>query len=193
MSQEQKETPVEKMKRLANERRPNEMQIREMQLRRARVRNQLIQIYQHELEYTIREDQFIDSHQSPNLARDIIRQVMRSPSREFANFRQVRGELDRLKEQCRIYADQQVILFYQEGRWNLEAGAGIKLALKEVWYILEHIRKDLGGDIFVAREDLTFGFSVEAEEYEYLLASWGLEQGQGERQRRSSSDMRHFC
>jgi len=56
---------------------------------------------------------------------------------------------------------------------------GIKIALKDVWDILQHIREDLDGDIFVFEEGLAFGFGVETEEYEYLLTSWGLEQGGG--------------
>jgi hypothetical protein len=129
------------------------------------------------LEYALREDQFIDSD---HLVRELMRQVMKSPTKKLAHFHQVRGELDRLKEKSKISSDQQVIFYYQERRWRLQAGFGIKLTLKEVWNILEHIREDLGGDIFVTKEDLTFGFSVEDEEYEYLLTSWGLEQGQGE-------------
>lgn len=168
MSQEQEETSVEKMKRLANE-----MQTRKMHLQ-ARAKKQLIQIYQHELKYALREDQFVENDRLPNLSRELMRQVVKSPTKKLADFHQVRGELDRLKEESRASHDQHVIFFYQEGRWRLEAGFGIKLALKEVWGILEHIQKDLDGDIFVTEEGLTFGFGVETEEYDYLLTAWGL-------------------
>jgi hypothetical protein len=167
MSQEPKETRTEKMKRLLA---ANKVRL---------ARNKVIEIYQSELGYALRADQFLDIDQSHCLLREIYQQMRTVPAKTLATFHEVRGELAHLKETCRAFSGQQVILYYRNlvpaQRRDYVAVGGIKLVFKEVWNILEHIPGEKSGDILVAEERLAFGFGVEAEEYEYMLTSWGLE------------------
>jgi hypothetical protein len=167
MSQEQEEAQTETMQRLLA---ANKIRL---------ARNKVIPIYQYELGYALRADQFLDIDLSQHLIRKIYQQMRTVPAKTLATVHEVRGELAHLKEAWKVFSDQHVLLSYRNRvpvqRRDYVAAGGIKLVLKEVWNILEHIRGDEPEDILVASEDLAFGFGVEAEEYEYTLTYWGLE------------------
>jgi molybdopterin converting factor small subunit len=172
MSQEQEKARTENLKQM-------------LAANKARLaRNKVISIYQHELGYPLRADQFLDVDRSQRLLREIYQQMRTVPARTFATVQEVRGELAQLKEAWRAFSDQHVILFYRnrvpvQQRDYIAAG-GIKLVLEEVWNMLEHLRGDEPEDIVVSEEGLAFGFCVEAAEYEYELTCWGLEKPEGE-------------
>jgi len=76
-------------------------------------RNKVIQIFQHELGYALRADQFLDFDLSRHFVGKIYRQMRTVPERKLATVHEVRGELVHLKEMGRVYDDQHVILFHR--------------------------------------------------------------------------------
>lgn len=160
MSTQPEETRSEKMKRLLA---ANKVRL---------ARNQMISIYQHELGYALRVDQFLDIDQSQQCVGQIYRHVRTKSDKTLATVPEVVEELAKFKQTWQIFADQYVFLHYHVVGWQGESAGGIKLVLKEAWHILEHIQEDIPADILLAGVDLAFGFCVEVEEYNYILNCW---------------------
>jgi hypothetical protein len=158
MSKEQGETRKEKLRRLlaANKTKHE--------------REQLIRYYRRNFGSIITMDQFVELDQSRYLKQATYQKIWHLPGLKITDWRAVQKELEQIRVKSQAHDEDQVILYY----WDTAYTGGIYILLKEIWPILLKGEEALRADMLAIERHLTFGITVEVEDYRYSLVYWGL-------------------